>query len=396
MLTDSELLDLMTDLESDRVERKSSLADKRKIRQAICAFANDLPDHRRPGVIFIGVLDDGTCSGIDVSDEMLVTLASMRDEGKIMPWPVMSVDRRVLGGCEVVVVQVEPAEQPPVRFDGRCWIRVGPRRGTASEDEERRLIEKRRWGNLPFDQQGIPGALLDDLDLDYFRTQYLPNAVSSEVLIENQRAIDSQLKALRFLTRDGDPNAGAVLFFTPDPRQWLPGAYVQFCRFDGKEVSDPIQDQMEISGPLSETIRRTEEKFVAHISVAGNYRSGPTEARQPTYPLLALEQLFRNAMLHRSYESTNAPVRCYWFTDRVEIHSPGGLYGQVNSENFGKAGATDYRNPLIAEGMKALGYVQRFGIGVQVAYKECEKNGNPPPEFSFSPTSVLATIRRWQ
>ncbi|XPM56364.1 MAG: ATP-binding protein [Leptolyngbya sp. IPPAS B-1204] len=63
-----------------------------------------------------------------------------------------------------------------------------------------------------------------------------------------------------------------------------------------------------------------------------------------------------NRRMHRSYEETNAPVRVYWFDNRIEIQSPGGLFGQVNRQNFGQ-GVTDYRNPHLAEAMKNLGYV---------------------------------------
>jgi len=108
---------------------------------------------------------------------------------------------------------------------------------------------------------------------------------------------------------------------------------------------------------------------------------------------MALLQLVRNAIMHRSYENTNAPVKVYWFSDRIEISNPGGLYGQVNSKNFGK-GTTDYRNPLIAESMRVLGYVQRFGMGIPLAEHELEQNGNPPPEFQFEPGSFLVTVRR--
>ena len=100
----------------------------------------------------------------------------------------------------------------------------------------------------------------------------------------------------------------------------------------------------------------------------------------------------RNAIMHRTYEGTKTPVRIYWFSDRVEIYSPGGLYGQVNPENFGK-GATDYRNPLVAEAMNVLGYVQRFGLGMPSAKKVFQKNGNQPPAFDFRPESVLVTLK---
>ncbi len=66
----------------------------------------------------------------------------------------------------------------------------------------------------------------------------------------------------------------------------------------------------------------------------------------------------------------------------------------MNRQNFGQAGVTDYRNPHIAEVMKNLGYVQRFGIGILMARQALEKNGNPSPEFCLEETHVLVTIRR--
>jgi ATP-dependent DNA helicase RecG len=96
--------------------------------------------------------------------------------------------------------------------------------------------------------------------------------------------------------------------------------------------------------------------------------------------------------MHRAYENTHAPVRISWFRDRIEIQSPGGAFGQVNSNNFG-TGVTDYRNPHLAEAMKNLGYVQRFGIGIATAQKQLEKNGNPPAEFIVDDSYVLVIIR---
>ena len=118
------------------------------------------------------------------------------------------------------------------------------------------------------------------------------------------------------------------------------------------------------------------------------------EIREPDYPIVALQQLARNGVLHRTYEGTNAPVRINWFSDRIEILSPGGPYGQVTRTNFGNPGITDYRNPHLAEAMKILGYVQRFGVGIPLARKELAKNGNPPPEFIVEDTYVLVIVRR--
>jgi ATP-dependent DNA helicase RecG len=100
--------------------------------------------------------------------------------------------------------------------------------------------------------------------------------------------------------------------------------------------------------------------------------------------------------MHRDYESSNAPVRISWFNDRIEIQNPGGPFGQVNRKNFGNPGITDYRNPNLSAAMKSLGYVQRFGIGIELARKELEKNGNPLPEFQVEDAHVCVIVRRSQ
>ena len=98
-------------------------------------------------------------------------------------------------------------------------------------------------------------------------------------------------------------------------------------------------------------------------------------------------------MLHRTYESTNAPIRVYWFNDRIEISSPGDPYGNVTEANFGKPGITDYRNPNIGDVLKTFGYIQAFGRGIATARKELEKNGNPELEFETNQSTVVCTIR---
>jgi ATP-dependent DNA helicase RecG len=106
-----------------------------------------------------------------------------------------------------------------------------------------------------------------------------------------------------------------------------------------------------------------------------------------------LQQLTRNAILHRSYETTAAPVRLTWYNDRVEIYSPGGPYGVVTVENFGQPGVTDYRNPILAEAMGGLGYVQKFGAGLPITRRALDENGNPPAKFTPDPSYVGVIVR---
>ncbi len=395
MLTDAELSKVINHGESDRVEFAESATDLDKFRQAICAFANDLPDHRKSGFLFIGIQDNGNCANLTVDDELLQTLGGLRSDGKILPFPAMEVGKKRLEGCEVAVIKVEPSDNPPVKVDGRCWVRVGPRRAQASAEEERRLAEKRLWGNLPFDMKGVAGASVEnDLDLRRFEIEYLPFAVAPEVLQENNRNREDQLLALRLTTQKGTPTATAVLMLGKEPSYWFPGAYIQFVRYEGREITDSIMDQKEIHGPLPEQLSELDKILKANIRNALD-TSGEIHTERPDYPFEALRELVRNAVIHRNYENSNTPVRLIWLEDRIEIISPGSVFGSVTRGNFGK-GATDYRNPTIAEAMKNLGFMQRFGIGIATARKELEKNGNPPLEFDVQDTSILATIKKRQ
>ncbi len=393
----AELVALLVDVEADRVERKASLSNTDRIREAICAFANDLPDHRTPGVIFVGANDDGSCTGLPITDQLLLTLADMRSDGNIVPFPSLTVQKKMLNSCELAVVIVQPADAPPVRFQGRVWIRVGPRRAIATLEEERRLTEKRRARDWPFDLQPVRAATLLDLDLDLFTRSYLPASVAPEVLAENRRSIEQQLASLRLVTWAASgtvPTVVGVLVLAKDPLQFIPGAYVQFLRIDGDKLTDPVRDGVAISGPLPELLQVLEQKVEAHIETSRDFTSGSVEFARPDYPMVALQQLTRNAILHRSYEGTNAPVRINWFSDRIEILNPGGPFGQVNKANFGLAGITDYRNSYLAEAMRNLGYVQKFGVGISLAKNELHKNGNPPLEFQVEDTYVLAVMRK--
>ena len=139
VLTTDELGALIEDLESDRVERTVSKANTDKFGQAICAFANDFPSHGRPGYLIIGVTDEGRVSGLAVTDRLLTTLSAMASNVNLEPLPALTVQKYELSEGEVAVVEVTPSDLPPVRYKGRVWIRIGPSRRSASQQEERIL-----------------------------------------------------------------------------------------------------------------------------------------------------------------------------------------------------------------------------------------------------------------
>jgi ATP-dependent DNA helicase RecG len=395
--SDADLEALLADAESDQVERKEAWAGSAptKGRQAVCAFANDLPNHGTPGVLIVGAKDDGSPARLTIDDQLLQTLSDIKTDGKIVPPPTLTVEKRVLHGSEMAVVTVWPADSPPVRYEGRIWIRVGPRRDLATAQDERILNEKRRFRDQPFDARPCSGAEQSDLDLGWYRETYLPMAVASDVLEANQRSLEEQLASTRMILSPLEPTPThlGILTLCDHPRDFLPCVYVQFLKLGGTSLADKPLDAQDYEGRLVDVIHRVEDKFSSHNRTPVDFTSASRELSTQLYPLVAMQQLFRNAVMHRTYEHTNSPIRVTWYADRLEIFSPGGPVGIITADTFGLPGYTDYRNPNLAGFLKETGFAQRFGAGIATARKACERNGNPPPVFVVNNNAVNVTLR---
>jgi ATP-dependent DNA helicase RecG len=373
---------MLTDLESEQIERTSSTTDTNKFAQAVCAFSNDLPNTAKNGYLFIGVLDNGTLSGLKVTDKLLQSLGGLRSDGNILPQPIMSIQSFSFDGGDVIIIETQPSPFPPVRYKGKTWIRVGPRKAVANEMEERVLIERRSANVSMFDIRPCMEATVEDMELDLFVNKYLPRAIDSELLKNDKREIKEQLAALRFYnTYYNCPTNAGILLFGKNPEFFIPGGYVQYVKFKGKSLAGDILNEKKFTGNLIAILTRS-EAFIddAIITQRPIPISTLQEKTQKNYPNWAIRELMMNAVMHRDYES-NAPIKFYQFDDRVEISNAGGLFGKARPENF--PNENDYRNPTIAEAMKTLGYVNRFNRGISRVQEELKINGNYQAVFEY-------------
>ena len=382
---------LLGDLENDRVERTISTTNTDKFGQAICAFANDLPGHHLPGYLILGANDDGSLSHLKVTDALLKNIAAIRTDGNIQPQPSMVVEKVTLSDGDVVVAEVQPASFPPVRYKGRIWIRVGPRKAVAGEADEKILYEKRVASIKTFDAMPCMNATVADLDTDLFEGLYLPKAVPEDVRKQDGRDVKLKLQALGFFdTRFDCPTYAGILMFGKQVERFLPGAYIQYVRFSGKGRGGSIVSEHKFSGCLCKVLMQL-DTFVE--TTIARRRPVPVSAlREDTivdYPQWATRELLMNAICHRDYES-NGPIQFYQYDDRIEILNPGGLYGKANAKNFPLV--NDYRNSVLAEAMKVLGFVNRFSRGVIRVEEELEENGNGKPKFNLDLVTAFLVV----
>ncbi|MCP2365303.1 ATP-dependent DNA helicase RecG [Nonomuraea thailandensis] len=388
----SDLFHELGDQESTVLEFKESAGDGKKIGQAICALANDLCG-RGSGDLLIGVDKHGRpLSDVKTADSDLLKVTEHRDSGKILPRPSMTVEKAVFKGKVIIRVRVESSTTPPVRYDGVVWVRPGPTTRKANREDERILSERRRAGDGPFDGRSATGSTLNDVDLRLFRSTYLPSEVASEVIEENGRPELLQLNSLRMADATGTPTVLGLLVLGYDPSAFIPGAYVQFVRYDGDGMDAAILDEQEIRLNAVGLAERLESLLKGHLHTRVVEETGFREKSQPDYPIGALREVCMNAVMHRNYESSNAPIRILWFADRIEVSNPGGPYGQVREDNFDRV--NDYRNPSLAAAMKSLGYVNRFGRGITRIQAELAGNTNPPAVFQVDASSWSVTLRK--
>ena len=386
------LKSLIASGEIDRVEMTRSTTNVDKFREAICSFSNDMAGKGEPGYLLIGIDERDAAFRLLITNELLQQFAAYRSDGQILPLPVLNVSKvpHPNGGGDVLVVEVRPHDMPPVRYKGRVHIRVGPRKDTASETEERALME-RRAANFPtFDATPCPEGDLKRLDMETFRQTYRPQAIAEEVIAANHRDTKEQLAALRFfsLKRDCPTNAG-MLVFAFDPLDLFPGAKVQFVQYDGPELADEVVAEKTFTGSLITVLSEMDSFLKGRFTQKPVVVSALREQAVFDFPPEAIRELLMNAILHRDYQSTS-PVRFYQFSDRIEIQNPGGLYGDASPQNFPRVNT--YRNPIIAEAMHVLGYVNRFGRGVARARRAMEENGSSEPIFQFEAHHFLSII----
>ena len=382
---------MLSDTESYNIERTESTGNMDKFCQAICAFSNDMSGSGKNGYLIIGVKDNGELSGLQVDDKLLLQIANIRTDGNILPQPTMTVEKFHFDEGDVLVAEVQPSEFPPVRYRGRVWVRVGPRKSTATEAEEKILTERRLSNVRTFDAMPCLGTSIDDLDVALIHKEFLPKAVAEDILAEDKRDITDQLASLGLYDlRYNCPTNGAIVLFGKNPERHVHGAYIQYVHFKGKDRAGDILNEHKFSGNLCKVLPKIDAFVETSIS---QKRPIPVSVlREETvskYPYWATRELLMNAIMHRDYEG-NAPIQFYEYDDRIEIQNPGGLYGKVSPDNF--PNVSDYHNPFIAGAMKVLGYVNRFSRGVYRVQKELEENGNGQASFDFSLITAFRVV----
>lgn len=237
-------------------------------------------------------------------------------------------------------------------------------------------------------------ATIEDLDLELFRKTLLPAMVDAKEIQKDKRPIEVQLASLGlfYLPYNCPTNAG-ILLIGKNPTRFIPSASIQYVQFEGLTKGTKVLNERLFKGNLLTELHNLEQ--FAEFTLERKRPELVTALRDKNfigYPNKATRELLMNICQHRAYNGSNSPAHVYEYADRLEFDNTGNLYGKARPENFPTE--TDYRNPLISSVMRALGYVNRFGMGIGLVADELKANGNPPAEYVFSEPSSFKVIVR--
>jgi len=387
MKTD-ELLNIIRQGESKRVEFKAELDRPERIAEEITAFAN-----MEGGMILFGVGDDGVVVGLSPSnrarglradEEYLINIARNNCE----PGLLIEVDEVDVGGKKVLVLGVPIGWDKPyrVKHNSKYFIRVGSTKREATREEQFRLFQAGDF--LKYDFFPIGFTTMDDIDKDKV-LRYFSRIYEREF----QGEVDENLLVnLDIFTRVmGEPRTtvGGMLAFGKEPQRFLPQSGIDLARYAGTEISHEIIDRTNLDGTLDELIDGTVAFVKRNTRNAGTIVD-TKRVDVSEYPMDVVREVITNAVAHRDYSIAGSRIRVFIFEDRLEIISPGRLPNTINLENI--AYRQYSRNRLLMEYLLKLGYVERLGTGIILILRRMLEYCGREPEFDERENEFLVRL----
>lgn len=245
----------------------------------------------------------------------------------------------------------------------------------------------------PFDAAACATATIGDLSEDKVR-QFLRIARQErQFALDENTSIEKALAHLNLLDH-GRPNHAAILLFGSEPQRFLITSEVKCLHFHGTEVRKPIPSYQIYKGTVFDLVDQAVDFVLSKIARAVGTRERSTQASE-TYelPELAVRESIVNAVAHRDYAS-NASVQVMLFVDRLEVWNPGTLPATLTMEKLRKPHASIPHNPLIADPLFLVRYVEKAGTGILTAISLCQQSGLPEPEFRQDGGQFVMTLWR--
>ncbi|ACZ31868.1 putative transcriptional regulator [Xylanimonas cellulosilytica DSM 15894] len=365
------------------------------------------------GVIVLGVDEESEFSVVPLSNPVALRneLAQMARD-KMTPPLTISTDVVEVDGGQVVVAQV-----PPVSADLRPVFVTsqGISRGSyirAGDDGDRHLTEAEIGLLIAnrtqpcYDSEPVPGTSLRDLDRESVaRTLQRVRASSATLARVDDAVALRRIGVLASADDDAEVTLGGLLVFGEYPQAHFPQLMVSAVVHPPAGDQDMrFLDNASIRGSIPEMVQATvsmiRRNLAARAVVTERGRSDQLE-----FPLVAVREAVVNALMHRDYSpaTRGTQVQVDLFADRLEVRSPGGIFGGISVEDLGEEGVSSSRNGVLAS-LLSDAYLpasdsvvaENRASGVPTMIQVARDHGLPRPVFRSTVSSFVANMNRSQ
>ena len=315
--------------------------------------------------------------------------------------------RAVFTVAEVGGVSICSAEIPGVDFSERpcyykgrgrtkgSYIRVGDA-DLPMTDYELYSFEAFRK-HLHDDERPIERASMSTLDAAQIQNYLLQKKLERPGFA--QLPEDQALEMLN-VTRAGTPTLAAVMNFCVYPQGYLPQLAITAEVVPGTEIGehDGIESRFLDNKRIEGTIKTMVDEAITfckrnmRVQTIIDPETGKRRDRTE-YPIEAIREAVLNALIHRDYShlTEGTPVQINFFSDRLEIHSPGSLYGRMTVEQLGHA-RPDLRNPALAVMTEVLVGAENRYSGIPTIRREMAAHNLPEPVFENRRNEFVVTL----
>ncbi|MFO7871259.1 MAG: ATP-binding protein [Kiritimatiellia bacterium] len=246
---------------------------------------------------------------------------------------------------------------------------------------------------LPFDDSSCDGATLKDIDSAAIEDFVDTAEAKGRLTLKGSRAPKAVLQNFKLL-RDGKLTNAAILLFGKDPRRFFNNIQVHCLHFFGTEKRKPIASQQPYEGRIFEVIDQSVEFVLGKLDQPVGTRAHSTQAPGDfEVPRSVITEAIVNAVAHRDYRNTGF-VQVIVYADRIEVWNPGELPHGLTPEKLRHPHAPMPRNPLLAEPLYRVKFVEKAGTGTTDMIADCLAAGLPEPTFEQNGAHFVTTIWR--
>lgn len=373
-----DILSLISNGETDKVEYKQSLAELDKLGKALCGLLN-----ADGGYGFIGINNSGKLVGSEVTDSTKKKLTTFKNY--FDPWPPIEIDYVDLPDTDKQIISFScksPINDGPYTFKGKPYLKTPSGIQSMPSEMYKNLLLERAGLSKAWETFPANGFSVEDLDqeeiIKTFKVGLREERIPEDEYTENVTEI---LTHFDLLQDNIINNAAMVLFAKKIPSDYSQ-CFMRMGRFIDDTMDDVI-DSKQLRGNAFQLLNEALEFVRRHLPISSHYDPNQFERiDEMALPLLAVREAIINAICHRDYSVRAGDISLYIFNDALEIHNIGRLYGGLTVEQLSVKHPSRRRNEKIAQVFHVRKLIDRFGGGTRRILRLCEEQGLPVPQFS--------------